>query len=482
MILNERGDRAMTGVGVKASPSTWGCSLLIAALMQWFLLSVSSASAAVPGLWIEHGPIPAASAELLQFSDALAKLAERLRPSVVQVGVIDNQDESLELPLGHPPVPPERPRVGSGFIIHPDGYVITNQHVVRRSGRIEVELFGGEKALGTVIGRDARTDLALLKIDPPRALTALALGDSDTLKVGELVLAIGNPFGLDYSVTMGVVSRKGRALGADGPFDEYIQTDAAINPGNSGGPLLNLRGEVVGINTATVPNRRVGFAIPINLAKTLLPELKEHGKIRWGFLGVTIQELTATLAQALGVEGTKGVLVNGVVPKGPAERAGLRPGDIITGFDGMTIDNVRDLQRKVGRTPIGQTSVVKIIRKGTTEEIPIQVGELPQQTVASAEPPRKDLGFTVEMLDQDKAKKFKLKEDEGLVVTDVVKNGPGAQAGLQPGDLIKEVNQQPVSSLEEYRRSLGESMKGRIDLLLIQRGEAVFYVAVRSKG
>ena len=482
MNQNKRGDIAMTGVGVKASPATRGRSLLIVALLQWFLLSASSASATAPGLWIEHGPIPAASAELLQFSDALAKLAERLRPSVVQVGVIDNQDESLELPPGHPPVPPERPRVGSGFIIHPDGYVITNQHVLSRSGRIEVELFGGEKALGTVIGRDARTDLALLKIDPPRALTALALGDSDKLKVGELVLAIGNPFGLDYSVTMGVVSRKGRAFGTNGPFDEYIQTDAAINPGNSGGPLLNLRGEVVGINTATVPNRRVGFAIPINLAKTLLPELKEYGKIRWGFLGVSIQELTATLAQALGVEGTKGVLVNGMVPKQAAERAGLRLGDIITGFDGMTIDNVRDLQRKVGRTPIGQTSVVKIIRKGTTEEIPIQVGELPQQTVVSAEPPRKDLGFTVEILDQDKAKKFKLKEDEGLVVTDVVKSGPGAQAGLQPGDLIKEVNQQPVSSLEEYRRSLGESMKGRIDLFLIKRGPAVFYVAVRSKG
>jgi len=472
----------MTGVDVKPRLATLGRSLLIAAVMQWLMLGACNAWAAAPGLWIDNGSIPAGSAELLQFSDALSKLAERLRPSVVQVGLIENRDVNRELPKDHPQVPEERPRIGSGFIIHPDGYLITNQHVLGRSGKIEVELFGGEKAMATVVGRDARTDLALLKVDLPRPLIALPLGDSDTLKVGELVLAIGNPFGLDHSVTMGVVSRKGRALWAGGPYDEFIQTDAAINPGNSGGPLLNLRGEVVGINTATIPNRRVGFAIPINLAKTLLPELKEYGKIRWGFLGVTIQELTATLAQALGVEGTKGVLVNGVVPKEPAERAGLRSGDIIIGFDGMTIENVGDLQRKVGRTPIGQTSVVKIIRKGTTEEVPIHVGELPQQTVAFAEPPRKDLGFTVEMLDQDKAKKFKLKEDEGLVVTDVVKSGPGAQAGLQPGDLIKEVNQRPVSSLEEYRRSLGESMKGRIDLFLIQRGAAVFYVAVRSKG
>ena len=472
----------MTGARYKASPATRARSLLIGGLLQVFLLSATGASAAAPGLWIENGSIPAAPAELLQFSDALSKLVERLRPSVVQVGLNENRDSDRELPKEHPQGPEERPRLGSGFIIHPDGYLVTNQHVLTRSGQIEVELFGGEKALATVVGRDARTDLALLKIDPPRPLTALPFGDSDTLKVGELVLAIGNPFGLDYSVTMGVVSRKGRALGAGGPYDEFVQTDAAINPGNSGGPLLNLRGEVVGINTATVPNRRVGFAIPINLAKTILPELKEYGKIRWGFLGVTIQQLTATLAQALGAEGTKGVLVNGVVPKQAAERAGLKPGDIIIGFDGMTTENVRDLQRKVGRTPIGRTSVVKIIRKGTTEEIPIQVGELPQQAVVAAEPPKRDLGLTVEALDQDKAKKFKLKEDEGLVVTDVAKNGPGAQAGLQPGDLIKEVNQQPVSSLEEYRHSLDQSMKGGIDLFLVKRGEAVFYVAVRQKG
>jgi serine protease Do len=451
-------------------------------MVQWLLLGASGATAAPPVLWTENGSAPAAPTELLQFSEALSKLAERLRPSVVQVGFTEHRDMDRELPKDHPQAPEDRPKMGSGFIIHPDGYLITNQHVLSRSGQIEVELFGGEKAVATVVGRDARTDLALLKIDVSHPLTPLPLGDSDALKVGELVLAIGNPFGLDYSVTMGVVSRKGRALGAGGPYDEFIQTDAAINPGNSGGPLLNLRGEVIGINTATVPNRRVGFAIPINLAKTILPELKEYGKIRWGFLGVSIQELTATLSQALGAEGTKGVLVNGVVPKQAAERAGLKPGDIIVGFDGMAIADVRDLQRKVGRTSIGKTSVVKVIRKGNAEEISIEVGELPQQTVAAAEAPKKDLGLTVEALDPEKAKKFKLKEDEGLVVTDVVKNGPGAQAGLQPGDLIKEVNQQPVSSLEEYRRSLGEPMKGAIDLLLVKRGPATFYVAVRSKG
>ncbi len=475
----------MRVVCITTRSGRWRTSGLIVTLCLWFLITphgASPAERAGDGLWIDNGSAPAAPAELLQFSDALAKLAERLRPAVVQVGLIENRDSDREPPPGPPQIPDGRPRIGSGFIIHPDGYLLTNQHVVMRAGQIEVELFGGDKVLATVIGRDARTDLALLKIDPPRPLTALPLGDSDALKVGEVVLAIGNPYGLDYSVTMGVVSRKGRALGVTGPYDEFIQTDASINPGNSGGPLLNLRGEVMGINTATVPNRRVGFAIPINLAKTLLPELKEHGKIRWGFLGVSIQELTRPLAKALGVEETKGVLVNQIVPGQPAQQAGLRQGDVIVEFDGMTIADVRELQRKVGRTPIGKTSIVKVVRKGETQEFSIRIAELPEQGMVAAEAPKKELGLTVEALDQEKAKKFKLREEEGLVVTDVVKNSPAARAGLQPGDLIKEVNQRPVLSLEEYSRYLGEPTKGGIDLFLIKRGVAVFYVAVRSKG
>ncbi len=472
----------MSGVCLKTITATLKRALLVGALLPCLLLAAPRASLTAADLWIENGSAPMGSTELLQVNDALSKLAERLRPSVVQVGFVETRDTDLELPPDHPPMPEERPRIGSGFIIHPDGYLITNFHVLSRFGQIEVELFGGEKAQATVVGRDARTDLALLKITPPRPLTALPLGDSDALKVGELVLAIGNPFGLDYAVTMGVVSRKGRALGASGPYDEYIQTDAAINPGNSGGPLLNLRGEVIGINTATVPNRRVGFAIPINFVKTLLPELREYGKIRWGFLGVSIQELTPTLAQALAAEGTKGVLVNRILPGQPAEVAGMRAGDIIVGFDGMTIVDLRDLQRKVGRTPIGKYSTIKVIRKGKTEELSIQIGELPDQRMVAAEPPKKDLGLTVETLDHARAKEFKLKDEEGLVVTEVAKNGPAAHAGLRPGDLIKEVNQQSVSSVDEYRRMLNETAKGGPDLFLVKRGEAVFFVAIRSKG
>jgi serine protease Do len=226
----------------------------------------------------------------------------------------------------------------------------------------------------------------------------------------------------------------------------------------------------------------VGFAIPINLAKTLLPELKQFGKIRWGFLGVSIQEMTPALAQAFGIEGKKGVVVNQVLAGQPAERAGLKTGDVIVGFDGMTIDDVRDLQRKVGRTPIGTSAVVKVIRKGSPEDFTVKIGQLPETGVsAAAEPPKKELGLTVEALDLEKAKKFKLKEEEGLVVTEVAKDSPAARAGLQPGDLIREVNQQPVSSLEDYGRSLGTPLSGGIDLFLVKRGTAFLYVAVRPK-
>jgi serine protease Do len=441
-----------------------------------------AAEAPGEGLWVENGAAAEFPTELLQLSESLSKLAERLRPSVVQVGLLEEREADREHPPEVPPPPEERPRIGSGFVIHADGYVLTNYHVLARAGQVEVELFTGERLPATIVGRDARTDLALLKIDPPRPLTPLPLGDSDALRVGELVLAIGNPFGLDYSVTMGVVSRKGRAFGAGGPYDDFIQTDAAINPGNSGGPLLNLRGEVVGINTATVPNRRVGFAIPINLAKTLLPEMKQYGKVRWGFLGVSIQRLTAPLAQALGIEGTKGVLINQVMPGHPAQQAGLKPGDVIVSFDGMEIVDVRDLQRKVGRTTIGKTTTVRVLRRGRAEEFTVRIGELPEPTTVIAEASKKDLGLTVEPLDPEKAKKFKLKEDEGLVVTDVVKNGPAARAGLQPGDLVKEVNFEEVASLDDFSRSLAKSAGGGVDLFLVKRGTAQFYVAIKSKG
>lgn len=435
-----------------------------------------SARAVEGGFWIE-GNSQAGDSGLLAFSHALARLAQDLRRAVVQIGIEGAAEHFLSEP---PPLPEERPKVGSGFIISKDGYILTNYHVVAQASGIEVELVGGKKLPGQLVGRDARTDLALLKVDPPTDLVVLPLGDSDTLEVGEMVLAIGNPFGLEYSVTMGVVSRKGRGFGALGPFDEFIQTDATINPGNSGGPLVNLRGEVVGIATAVIPNRRVGFAIPINLAKTLLPQLRERGKVAWGFLGVTIQDLSEDLSQALGFHGTKGALVNSVLPGQPAAASGIKQGDIIIAFDGKAVEDVRDLQRMVGKTPVGKEANVRIFRQGKFEERLVKVGEFPDQ-VMTADLPRKELGVTIEELDAEKAKRFRVKEEQGLIVTEVTKGGPAAKGGIRPGDLIKEVNRQEVKSLEEYQQALHDSSSG-IDLFLVKRGEAFLYIAIKARG
>lgn len=449
---------------------------LAAALVAFLSLAPLQVEAAEGRFWME-GNSKAELNDLTMFSRSLAKLAQDLRKAVVQVGILSDEG----LPSEHPPQPEERPRVGSGFFISKDGYLLTNHHVIAHASEIEVELFGGKRLPAKLIGRDSRTDVALLKVDPEASLPVLPLGDSEALEVGELVLAIGNPFGLEYSVTMGVVSRKGRGFGASGPFDEFIQTDATINPGNSGGPLVNLRGEVVGINTAVIPNRRVGFAIPINLVKALLPELRERGKVGWGFLGVTIQDLNEGLAQALGFEGKKGALVNNVLPGKPAEAAGVRRGDVIIAFDGKAIEDVRDLQRTVGRTPVGKEVKVQVFRQGKVKELLIKVGEFPEPAVAATAPPKKDLGLVVEELDTEKAKKFKVKEVEGLIVTEVAKGSPAARGGVRPGDLIKEVNRREVTSLEEYNRALAESSQG-IDLFLVQRGEAFLFIAVKAKG
>jgi len=447
-------------------------------LIFWLGFAPGAGGAAQGQLWTEGSPAAGQESHLLALSKSLSQLAKRLRPAVVQIGIKSEE----ERPPEHPPVPEERPRVGSGFIISRDGYIVTNNHVVSQATEIEVELFGKERLPAKVIGRDARTDLALLKVESSTPLAVLPLGDSDALEIGELVLTIGHPFGLDYAVSLGIVSRKGPGFGLTTPFDEFIQTDAAINPGNSGGPLLNLRGEVIGINTAVIPNRQVGFAIPINLAKVILPQLLEKGKVAWGFLGVTIQNLDGALAQALGYQRAKGALVSSVMPGRPAEVAGVRRGDIIVTFDGKEVEDVRDLQRRVAMTPVGTAVPVTVFREGKPLELLVRVGEFPETfSLAAVEPPKKDLGLTVEVLDAEKAKQFKIEEEQGLVVTEVVKDGPAAKSGIRPGDLVREVNRREVNTLEAYQQALQHSLNG-VDLFLVQRGEGFFYIAVKPKG
>jgi len=433
-------------------------------------------------LWAESTGVTREDPDLARLNQAMIRLAKSLRPAVVQIGVSGEKGSEQDLPQDHPPLPPgERPRVGSGIILSEDGYILTNQHVIEQAGEIEVQLMDDRKFPAKVVGKDARTDLALLKVDAS-GLPVLPLGDSDKLEVGELVLAIGNPFGLEHSVSLGIVSRKGRALGSAGTFTDYIQTDASVNPGNSGGPLLNMRGEVIGINTAVIPNRQVAFAIPINLAKSLLPELQTRGRIAWGFLGVSIQDVTQELAKAMGVPDVKGALVNNVLAGQPAEMAGIKRGDIIVQFDGKAISTVRALQRAVSFTPVGKQVEVQIFRGGKLETMTVKVGEAATAERRAAAPPaRRDLGMTVEELDAEKVKKFKLREgEEGLIVSDVVKGGPAASAGIRAGDLIREVNRREVRSLEGYRSVLRRD-EGEGDLFLLQRGQAHIYVAVKPK-
>jgi serine protease Do len=457
----------------------------------WMMVGVGP----VPGradaaLWMEPSGGGREDPDLARLNQALIRLAKGLRPAVVQIGVTRERGADQELPQDHPPVPPgDRPRVGSGIILSTDGYVLTNQHVVEQAAEIEIQLMDDRKFMAKVIGRDARTDLALLKVEATD-LPVLPLGDSDKLEVGELVLAIGNPFGLVSAVCLGIVSGMGGALGGAGAFDDYIQTDASVNPGNSGGPLLNMRGEVIGINTAVIPNRRVAFAIPINLAKTLLPDLQAKtllpdlqakGRIAWGFLGVSIQDLNKELASALGVQDAKGALVNNVISGQPAETAGIKRGDVIVQFDGKPVSNVRALQRAVSFTPVGKQVQLQVLRQGKLEAILAKVGEASTaERRASSPPPRRDMGMTVEELDQEKAKKFKLREGEEGLVTDVARGGPASGAGIRAGDVIREVNRRAVRSLDGYRSALRQG-EGEMDLFLLKRGEAYVYVAVKPK-
>ncbi len=433
-------------------------------------------------LWTESATGGREDPELARLNQALVRLAKSLRPAVVRIAVTRERGAEQDLPPDHPPVPPgERPGVGSGIILSADGYVLTNQHVIDQAGEIEVQLMDDRKYPAKIVGRDARTDLALLKIEASN-LPVLPLGDSEKMEVGELVLAIGSPFGLEHSVSLGIVNRKGRALGGAGAFDDYIQTDASVNPGNSGGPLLNMRGEVIGINTAVIPNRRVAFAIPINLAKSLLPDLQVRGRIAWGFLGVSIQELTQEVAKAMGFQDTKGALVNNVLSGQPAETAGVRRGDIIVQFDGKSVPSVRALQRAVSFTPVGKQVEVQVFRAGKLEAITVKVGEAATaERRVSVTPARRDLGMTVEELDAEKAKKFKLREgEEGLVVSDVAKGGPAASAGIRAGDLVREVNRREVRSVDGYRNALRQE-EGEVDLFLLKRGDAYIYLALKPK-
>jgi len=372
--------------------------------------------------------------------------------------------------------------LGTGFIISEDGYILTNDHVVDGADEIKVKLADGRVFSGTVRGLDAKLDLALVKIDAGKQLPVARLGDSDKLRIGEWVMAIGNPFGLEQTVTVGIVSAKGRVIGA-GPYDDFIQTDASINPGNSGGPLFNVRGEVVGINTAIVPGGQgIGFAIPVNMAKQIVDQLREDGKVTRGYLGVVVQPLSEELAQSFGLDRPHGALVSEVVEDSPAERAGIKRGDVILRFDGQTIDERNDLPKIVASSKVGKTVDVLVFRDGSEREIKVQVGKLSEVGGQDAAPgdSGSELGLTVAPLTPELARRYDLDpESRGVLVTAIEPGSAATKANLRPGDLIVEVDGREIDSVKAFEAATGRAVKGKVLRLLIQRRETLFYTTLR---
>jgi len=370
--------------------------------------------------------------------------------------------------------------LGSGFIISKDGYILTNNHVVEKATEIRVRLLNKEQFEAKVIGRDPKTDIALIKIKANHSLSAATLGDSDALRVGDWVIAIGNPFGLGHTVTVGIISAKERIIGA-GPYDNFLQTDAAINPGNSGGPLVNLEGEVVGINTAIVAQAQgIGFAIPINMAKYILSQLKERGKVMRGWLGVMIQEVTPEIAHALGLKEVKGALVADVTPGSPADKADIRRGDVIIEYNGKKIEEMNELPRLVANTPVGKSVPIKIWRNGKIKQLTVKVGEL-EEKVAKGERryAPQDLGLKVEELTPYLAQRLGVKRIHGVVITYVVPGSPAHEAGLSRGDIILKINRHPIEDLNDYQDIINSAKPGDTLLFLIERREGTLFVALK---
>ena len=337
-------------------------------------------AAAPPGSLWRDGQGVSLEPELLRLNAALTRLAEQLKPGLVQIRVQRPTEE---------PDPEDGPRraLGSGFVIHPSGYIVTNAHVVERAPTVQVRLASGRRLTGVVIGRDRRVDLALVKVEAPEALPVLPLGDSERLAVGELVLALGHPFGLEQTVSLGIVSRKGAPLQAAAPGFDFIQTDAAVNPGNSGGPLVDMGGQVVGVNTMAARNGSIGFAIPVNLIKALLPQLLAKGAVEWGWLGVRIDEITEDNIRDYGLDAPRGVGIEGIVPGQPAAQAGLRAKDVILEVDGRVVASPRELQRVISTTPVGTAVRLSLWRNGQAQELTVTVGRFPEED-GPPRPPR----------------------------------------------------------------------------------------------
>lgn len=445
---------------------------------------------------------------LTNFNDAFVSVAEKSNPSVVTITtekVIKQQtrrpnfdrspfrdffgDDLFNRFFGQVPEGDIRQRaLGSGVIVRQDGYIITNNHVVKDFDVIKVKLIGDkEEYKAKVVGKDPKTDIAVLKIDK-KNLPVLPFGDSDRLRVGEWVLAIGSPFGeeLEHTVTAGIVSAKGRSGMGITQYEDFIQTDAAINPGNSGGAMINLKGELVGINSAIVTGGQgfqgVGFAVPINLAKNIMDKLMDKGKVVRGWLGVWIQDVSENTSNVLGLKGTKGAIIGDVTDNSPASKADLKVGDVVKKLDGKEIVGSKDLSSRIADIEPGTTVRLSIIREGEEKEVSVNLGEQPSEELASApaEKSEETIGVKVSEITPNIASQLQIEPKEtGVVITDINQAGIGAGAGLAVGDIIKKINKKDIKTVRDYNGIIKNLKKGDSVLMLIKRGDNSRFVSFR---
>ena len=455
--------------------------MTVSRLLTLLMLSLC----ALPSSVISAGPVSLADSPgmrmLEEIQSVITDLAEQAKPSVVNLFPLPGPGRSRD-PIGE-----RAPNVsgsGSGLIVDPDGYILTNNHVIGDATEIEVRFSDKSKLIGQVIGKDPDTDLALLKVTADHPLSNARFGDSTTVKVGQWVLAVGNPFGLDRTVTLGVVSGIGRENINLSRYENFIQTDASINPGNSGGPLFNLRGEVIGINTAIINFAQgIGFAIPSNMAKHVIEQLIAKGKVVRGWLGVGIQPMTPELAKKFGVTEGEGVLVNEVFEKDPAAAAGIKPGDIIVKIDGAVVDSPNKLSRLIGSLPPGATSKIEVVRDLRHVVLNVPLSERRDAAVVTSVPQAKTegkLGLDVQDLTAGLADKFKLREAKGVLITKVEPNSLAQAEGLREGDLIKEVNRLEVGNVGDFATAIAKVRRGDTVLLRVLRENRAFYVVLKS--
>jgi serine protease Do len=446
--------------------------------------------------WVESPKVVVLPPEL----PAFAGLVKRLKPAVVNISTATAVPDAgfFSVPFPHGggedsfkeffrgflgDIPQRKFRqgeLGTGFIISEDGYIITNNHVVEKAEDIQVILEDGEKYKTKILGTDSKTDLALLKIKPKGKLSKVTFGDSDKLRIGDWVLAIGNPFGLGHTVTAGIVSAKGRIIGF-GDYDDFIQTDTPINPGNSGGPLFNLDGEVIGVASAILARAHgIGFAIPINLAKDIIEQLEGGGKVVRGWLGVQVQNLTPEIADTMKLHDVRGALVSDVSSDGPADDAGIKRGDVILEFNGQKIDVTEDFPRAVAKTRPGTDVKIKALRDGSEKHFSVKLGALPSKGPYTKEGQNSEskLGLTVEKLTPEIANRLRIDEG-GVIITKVDSGSLADESGFRGGDVILEINRKRITTQEDYKNVANSLQEGHTALFLVKREEVTLYIAMR---